>query len=653
MTTKVVFVELTVVPRALPLVSGYMEAMCRADPDLASACRFEKISLPVKTPAADILRTLEDADGDVYALSTYVWNSGLVKRLAETVRTAKPGADVILGGPQVMHHCVDYVARDAANMFVCNGEGEITFPSFLKTTRTAERDFSSVRGLSFYRDGELVTTEPQPRIGDLSTIPSPFLQGLFGAQDYTWMLVETNRGCPFRCAYCFWGGSSGAMVSQFDVARLEGELEWISRSSCLYLFIADANFGMLKRDAELARYLVGASERNGAPLSVFFCASKNTPARVEEIGRTFHNAGLLSCQSVALQSLNADALSRANRQNIRTSSYIDLQQSLNRRGSASYVELIWPLPGETLQSFRQGLSDLCAMEADSFMVYPLLLINNVELSSRRDEYQLRTVRNTDEDSEAEIVVQTAEVDRESYDEGMLYAYAVNALYGMRGLRSLAKYLHASGTLSYGDLFSAFVAFAGARPDNPWTALCRRSVRNLEHGTFATQGEQVHLVLQGERDAFDSLLKEFVTSQPFWQDATAQFTFEIDLVSRPYVYRNTPIVPKRYRFRQFSSVETTEDGYVVSMSPAHRALLPSYVAVSGSQSCGLIVRHRHRSQLPLMPTKSAHDTFMYCQNMWHHMRDLTPVWQALDTPLTSSLDRATASRPPREPIIRRL
>jgi hypothetical protein len=94
--------------------------------------------------------------------------------------------------------------------------------------------------------------------------------------------------------------------------------------------------------------------------------------------------------------------------------YTDLQTSLNRQGVSSYVELIWPLPGETLCSFQESMGKLCEIGADSFVVYPLLLMNNVELGAKQAEYGLVTSPDPDPLSEAEIVIAPSEVDTAAY-----------------------------------------------------------------------------------------------------------------------------------------------------------------------------------------------------------------------------------------------
>lgn len=632
MTTrrKVALVELPVFSGVIPLVSGYLEAYCRKDPETAGAYEFEKISLPVKTPYREVLAALERADADVYAFSCYVWNTRLVRRLLDALTAAKPEAHFMLGGPQVMHQAARYLAPERSNVFICNSEGERVFARFLRELRAPVPDFANVRSLSFYRGDELVTTEQEERISDLSEIPSPFLEGVFEKGAYTWVLLETNRGCPFKCNYCYWGAATGSRVYKYDNARIERELEWISQSGCWYLFIADANWGMLPRDVELSRFIVERQKEHGAPSSVYYCGSKNTPDRVAEIARVFHEAGLVACQSVALQTMNEETLRRVDRANIKTSAYTSVQRSLNQQGIASFIEIIWPLPGETLDSFRRGLAQLCELGADSFVVYPLVLMNNVELARKRKEYGLIGVRDPDPNSEAELVVQTAEVDGDAYREGIRYVYAVTALYSLRSLWFLFRYLSQQGRASYLELFQAFVEFTRRQPAHPWTSFCEKSIRALEHVAFANTGALVHLMLHAEREGFDELLESFVTSQGFWSDPVAQFYFELDLVNRPYVYQNTKIGPKRRRFTHLREVTPVAEGYVIELPWEHVERLDGLVELQGDgQATNRFELKHRRAQLPFMQAKSLNEHYMYCQDASQRMRTLAPVWRKLE------------------------
>ena len=115
---KVAFVELTVFAGVLPLASGYMEAYCRKDPEVSGALRFDKISMPIATPYAEVLAALEQSDADVYAFSCYVWNSGRVRRLIDALLAKKPGAHFIVGGPQVMNQGAKYLRPEHENVYL-------------------------------------------------------------------------------------------------------------------------------------------------------------------------------------------------------------------------------------------------------------------------------------------------------------------------------------------------------------------------------------------------------------------------------------------------------------------------------------------------------------------------------------------------------
>lgn len=347
MTQSVTFVEINIFEKMLPLVSGYLQAYACADPELDKTYRFNRYTTTTQRPLVQLVKDLAAHDSDIYAFSCYLWNMGIIKSLVAALLEAKPEAHLVLGGPQVMLHARDYLHPAHERLILCNGEGERTFANVLRELDCARPDFSRVKGLSFYRDGALVTTEPEPRIESLGEIPSPFLNGVFDG-DYRMAVMETNRGCPFRCNFCYWGAATNDRVYKFDEVRIREELTWLSRHGVPLLYLADANWGMLRRDVALAEHIAECKKERGVPFYVYFAAAKNSPARVAEIAAVFSEAGMLNTQPISMQSLDETSLDRVDRTNIKLSAYESLQADLNDKGISSYIELIWPLPGETL-----------------------------------------------------------------------------------------------------------------------------------------------------------------------------------------------------------------------------------------------------------------------------------------------------------------
>ena len=90
---------------------------------------------------------------------------------------------------------------------VVQGEGEETFPE-LVTALEEGRPLSQVKGISYKEDGAIKSTSPRPFV-DLNEQPplsyhlvdvKKYLVYLFGKGHLT---LETSRGCPLRCSFCY------------------------------------------------------------------------------------------------------------------------------------------------------------------------------------------------------------------------------------------------------------------------------------------------------------------------------------------------------------------------------------------------------------------------------------------------------------------
>ena len=77
------------------------------------------------------------------------------------------------------------------------------------------------------------------------------------------------RGCPFTCTYCAWGDDWLRASNRFSLERVLSEIDYIAKkfeSSKKefngYLYLADSNFGMHKRDIEIAEK-IGSQVQTG------------------------------------------------------------------------------------------------------------------------------------------------------------------------------------------------------------------------------------------------------------------------------------------------------------------------------------------------------------------------------------------------------
>jgi radical SAM superfamily enzyme YgiQ (UPF0313 family) len=625
---KVTLVELTAFEKIIPLASAYLKCYANRDPEIRESFDIRIYDAPITADRSAIMDELERDPSDVYGLSCYLWNMGVVRWLLDRLTVNYPEVQIILGGPQVMNHAAHYLSPGQSNAAVCNGEGEITFHQYLRQLMRDKPDLSVVPGLSFWRDRNLVTTERPPRLTDLDEIPSPFTSGLFQPGKYTFGILETNRGCPYHCGFCFWGAATNSKVNRFSTGRVLDDITWMSENGFGTFFLADANWGLAPRDVELTRHMVACRERTGHPHMVSMNSAKNKPDRVTEITKILVRGGLLTSQPISLQSTDDGVLDLINRSNIRRETYTSLQRSLREQEISSYIEMIWPLPGETLDTFRKGITELCRSQADTILLYPQLLLHNTPIYENRDRFGIEVRQVPDDAAEAEVVVATNWVTPDDYEAGLWLYYAHQCLYNLRGLYYLANYLDRTGQVGFGDLFAAVADFFRSRQDLPISEFIARSVRGLGVYYLVNAGELAHLILHANRAEFDQCLAEFVTTQPFWRDPDAQAIFELDLLARPYIYREYPRMPS-YPLGRLRAEQRDRRTMAVTVPPAASELLSDLDLAGRRLGSALLLRHPMRRKLPFRADSAPEENFSYCQGMTLHLREILAKWTSAD------------------------
>jgi len=306
------------------------------------------------------------AGADVAGFSVYVWNERLSLEIARRLRERSPETLIVFGGPQVPDRSEAWLRANPFVDVAVHGEGEAVFTELLDRAEVdngARRDWDGVPGISFlHADGAYEVRPKGTRIVDLADIPSPFLAGTFDPllaanPSKGWVMIwETNRGCPFSCTFCDWGSATNSKVMRFELERILGEIEWMGEHRIGFVFCADANFGMLKRDIEIAQAVVDVKTRLGFPFSFSVQNTKNATERAYEIQLLLNRSLNAYGVTLSLQSTNQDTLENIKRANISSDSYRELQRRFAADGIYTYTDLILGLPGESYDAFADGVA---------------------------------------------------------------------------------------------------------------------------------------------------------------------------------------------------------------------------------------------------------------------------------------------------------
>jgi radical SAM superfamily enzyme YgiQ (UPF0313 family) len=181
-------------------------------------------------------------------------------RLAQRIKRENPGVFVVVGGhdasrdPNWFHHdVIDAVAV---------GDGEEVMPPMVDAIQR-HHDLATIPGLMLHRDGRWISTGHAPTRKNLDDYPLPARHLIEHYADHYYInfhkplaLMETARGCPFKCNFCSVWKFHESTFREKSPERVVRELQAIKAEA---IFITDDIFWMnVRRGEQMARQIKAA-----------------------------------------------------------------------------------------------------------------------------------------------------------------------------------------------------------------------------------------------------------------------------------------------------------------------------------------------------------------------------------------------------------
>jgi len=180
-------------------------------------------------------------------------------RLAKRVREEVPNAMIVIGGHDASRD-PKYFLKPQIDVIVV-GDGEEVMPPLVNTWQR-DKDLTKVPGLLINQTNP-INTGHAPARGNIDELPFParHLIKRYASEYYInfrrpLALLETARGCPFKCNFCSVWKFHESTFREKSPARVVKELEQIDAPN---VFITDDIFWMnVKRGRELGDALISS-----------------------------------------------------------------------------------------------------------------------------------------------------------------------------------------------------------------------------------------------------------------------------------------------------------------------------------------------------------------------------------------------------------
>ncbi|MBQ4339351.1 MAG: B12-binding domain-containing radical SAM protein [Clostridia bacterium] len=423
----------------------------------------------VKEPIDDVLAKTENPF--VAGFSCYMWNIEYNLVLAGKIKERYPECTIIFGGPQIPES-TEYLDKYSFIDVLIFGEGELPLRLILEHL-IDNKSFESIDNIAFRGEaGPIKTAKSAPCA--LDDFPSPYDMGLFdgimNAPEYRHLdfsaIVETNRGCPYGCIYCYWA-RSGSAFRAFPMQRVKKDIEWLGKHNIEYCVCADGNFGILDRDEEIADYAIEVKQKYGFPIRFETAADKNKKDSNFRINRKLERAGLNVGVSLAVQTLSPKALEAIGRKNLSVERFSHELNNYRKHNINTYTDLMVGLPEETLESFCKSLFGVIeAGQHYSLTIHRCEVFPNTPIYSDeiREKYQIKTVnsqlcqkhsivdKDLDFSSRSQVIVGTRTMTPMEWYTAERISFCAQSFHSMGLLRFFAVYLRKARNVSYYDFY---------------------------------------------------------------------------------------------------------------------------------------------------------------------------------------------------------
>ncbi|MEI6578611.1 MAG: radical SAM protein, partial [Eubacteriales bacterium] len=447
----------------LPYAAGALVAYAKSIPEINSNYIFNNIFF-IREDTQVLAEKLRSSY--LIGFSNYIWNFEYNKLLAQKCKKNNPECIILFGGHSINP---DGSLLDECPFidFLIHGEGEEIFTKLLLTL-AKDGDFQSIPNIS-YRDEEIKKNTPLIPVSG-TDYASPYLSGCFDKTlveypdiDFQ-AILETSRGCPYCCTYCDWGNLN-SKVKKFPLEKIYADLEWFSSKKINFLMGADSNFGLFERDEKIVDKMVELNQISGFPKNFQTSYAKMSNERIFRMTKKLHKSGIDKGVTISYQSLSDFALENVKRDNISVEAFSDLLKKYNRDEIATYTELIIGLPGETFDSFINGI-DIILNAGQHNSIYfhncEWLPCSEMERDEYVEKFKIKTsliplnqphreqIENDEVKEFSKIVTSTYSMSSNEWIEMNLYSVVIQCFHFYGLLQIFSLYLHNEKGIKYSD-----------------------------------------------------------------------------------------------------------------------------------------------------------------------------------------------------------
>lgn len=354
---RIVLVQLPIPPPGpvairgnVPLAAGYLKMYAR-HMGVDDGYDIDIFPPSIANTHSDlgIVEAILERNPWMVGFTCYLWNIDRTLWIASRLKERRPDLKILIGGPEVTADN-SWVLGTSAVDFAAIGEGEQTFSELLAALKKAPIPQHIINGL--HVRGRTLTAppfrNPLPRLDEIS---SPYLVGILDAADERMMLLETIRGCIFKCKFCYYPKSYDSLYF-VSKEKIVANLRHASERGAREVVLLDPTLNQRK---DFGSFLELLAECNPNQQFTYFGELRGEGV-TEKTAQLLKKANFSEVE-IGLQSVDPHAQELMDRHN-NLKAFERGARAMMKEGIKVKVDLIVGLPGDTAETIRAGMKYL-------------------------------------------------------------------------------------------------------------------------------------------------------------------------------------------------------------------------------------------------------------------------------------------------------
>ncbi|MFK7858972.1 MAG: DUF4080 domain-containing protein [Granulosicoccus sp.] len=315
----------------------------------------------------DIVESLLHDELRIIGFGVYIWNVTQTLEVMQLIKVIRPDIKLVVGGPEVSYE-IDEQEITALADFVIMGAADRSFAELCRDILADESPAKIVTSLPF----------------NLDNLKSPYAMYSDDDVAHRVIYVEASRGCPFKCEFCL--SSLDKTATAFELETFLSHMQQlIDRGARQFKFV-DRTFNLKAETSR--RILEFFLEHIDKSLFLHFeLIPDRLPDILLELLPKFPENSLQF--EIGIQTFNPDVQKRISRKQQHERTCHNLQWIRKNTQAHIHADLIFGLPGETLESFGEGFDLLHSLGPQEIQVGILKRLRGTPIARHTRDYDMR------------------------------------------------------------------------------------------------------------------------------------------------------------------------------------------------------------------------------------------------------------------------